>query len=98
MPLPLVEAAAEYPVELLKQKVKGTAVVTFVLDTDGKSKDFSVKATHEEFAKTAIAAARRNKYRTAKKNHQYVPCKFELLYTFPGPCVIVRFQPPESRK
>jgi TonB family protein len=86
-PVPRLQAAASYPEELYEQKVSGSAEVTFTLTAKGETKDFSVKASQEEFGAAALAAAKKNKYTLAKNDSLPVECRIELLYSFPGPFV-----------
>jgi TonB family protein len=98
-PVPRFQAAASYPEELYEQKVTGSAAVTFTLTAKGETKDFTVKASQEEFGAAALAAAKKNKYTLAKKDSLPVECRIELLYNFPGPFVKERIDTrPENLK
>ena len=81
------EAVARYPEGLAKAGVKGKAIVTFNLDYRGKATNYSVVATHQEFAAAAIAAAIASHYGPAKDDGLITDCKLELIYDFPGPRV-----------
>ena len=82
------EVVARYPEALAKAGVKGKAIVTFHLDYRGKSTDFSVVATKQEFAAAAIGAAAPSHYGPAKDDGTATDCKMELIYDFPGPRVV----------
>lgn len=88
LPIPWVQADAEYPPELRSKGIEGGAIVTFILTAKGEMKDISIWASRAEFAGAALAAAKRSKYRPAEKANKPVDCKMELLYTFPGPFVL----------
>jgi TonB family protein len=86
-PIPMVQASADYPANLMAKGVQGAAVVKFTISAKGETKDFSTQSSHDEFGSAALAAAKRNKYKPAEKAGKRVECTMNLLYTFPGPYV-----------
>ncbi|MBK8478166.1 MAG: TonB family protein [Opitutaceae bacterium] len=83
-PVPEKQERAEYPPGLKARGVEGAAVVKFELTASDGAKDFSVQASSPEFGEAALAAARLSSFKPAKQAGKSVPCKMELLYTFPG--------------
>jgi TonB family protein len=83
-PTPRFQAVAIYPPSLEANGVQGAAVVSFSIGLDGKVADLVVaNASDPAFA----SAARRNRFVPATKGGTPVPCKMDVLYTFPGPFV-----------
>jgi TonB family protein len=68
-PRPTLTAAPVYPFELLQQKVKGSATVTFNIDPQGNPRKITVlEATRPEFGAATIAMMATWKFEPAKKD------------------------------
>lgn len=86
-PIPMSQSMAMYPEALRAQGVSGIAIVSFVLDEKGRMGDIQVKASHPDFAKEALKAARLTHFTPAKKNGKGVACRMASIFEFPGPWV-----------
>jgi TonB family protein len=76
-------AAPTYPFELKKRGIQGEALVTFVVDTQGKVRDLQiVRADHSEFAKAGAAAAVRWEFTPGRKDGVPVNTRMQIPIGF----------------
>jgi len=74
----------EYPPELKKAGITGSAVVSFVVEVDGRTSEWTIKtATHPEFGTAALAAIRRAKFRPASIGGKPVRVRMEMPLNIP---------------
>lgn len=74
---------AAYPADLRERKITGSAVVSFIVDTDGYARQVQVGyATHKEFAESASKAAERWRFQPARKNGAAVNCAMHVPVPF----------------
>jgi TonB family protein len=84
-PRPIYRMAPAYPLALRLARVKGQAVIDFIVDTEGHVQNVRViSATHVEFAEAAAFAVREWLFKPGRKNgraentHMQVPLVFNL--------------------
>ena len=85
LPVARFQCRPVYPFGLQRQGVSGSAVIGFIVDTDGNVRDPRVlKATHREFGVAALKAVSQWKFRPGSKSghrvktRMAVPVIFEL--------------------
>lgn len=72
-PKPVLTSAPVYPFELLEQKIKGSALIVFVIDPAGHTRQVIVReASRPEFGAAAAAMISAWEFEPARKNGQ--PC------------------------
>jgi TonB family protein len=82
-PSPRFMPETHYPKAMRAQGTTGTAVISYVVGTDGNCKDLVVEsATNMEFAQAAGATVMRMKYKPAKKGKRAVECRMEFGVLF----------------
>lgn len=82
-PVLLSRVNPEYPAQLKEQGITGEALVSFVIDTDGKVTNAAVTgATRVEFAAPAFAAVQQWKFRPGRKNGHPVNTRVEVTIPF----------------
>lgn len=82
-PRPAMVPAVEFPEVLLAQGIEGTADVSFVVDTNGVTRDIVVtEASAPEFAEAAERGIQRTRYVPARQGGRRVPCSVEITLFF----------------
>lgn len=82
-PARLRTANAEYPAALRSEFPSGTAVISFVIDTDGSVRvPAVVAADRAEFGEAALVAVRRWKFEIPRINGRPVSVQVERKFTF----------------
>ena len=85
-PQPFVGPAPEYPRELLRKKVAGSASVRFDLDARGRVLDpVVVSASQPEFGEAALAAIKDWRFLPKVRNGRPVETKAEMPFNFGSP-------------
>jgi TonB family protein len=80
----LVLPNPEYPAELKKAGIIGSAVISFIVETDGRTSELAVKtATHPEFGAAALAAIHRARFRPASIGGKPVRVRMEMPINIP---------------
>ena len=74
----------EYPPDLRKAGVTGSAIISFVVEIDGRTSELVVKtATHPDFGTAALAALKRARFRPASVGGRPVRVRMEMPLRFP---------------
>lgn len=82
-PSVMIESKPQYPYSLQQSKTKGSAIVEFVLDANGKvHRARVIKSTHREFEQPAIDAVMRSTWNPAAKEGKPVACKIRIPINF----------------
>jgi TonB family protein len=82
-PVPIRQEPPSYPHDLLKQGVIGGVVLVFVVDAAGEVRDIkAVRYTDERFAKEAVAAAKKWKFKPATYKGRPVRCRVQQSIPF----------------
>ncbi len=85
-PVPLVRAKAEYPRSLRRSRMDGHAVIRFVVDETGATRDArAIESSHPAFATAAIAAVNRSRFKPSTKGGEAVPVWVQAPYRFKAP-------------
>ena len=72
-----------YPFNLRRSGISGEAVIRFVVDTRGKTRDIEIlSSTHEEFGAAAAATVAKWRYDPARKNGQPVNVHLRMPMIF----------------
>lgn len=82
-PKPLRQSPPSYPGELKAAGVSGEAIISFVVDPAGNTRDVqSLRETRAEFAQAAIAAIQQWVFTPATKNNRAVACRIQVPIVF----------------
>lgn len=74
----------EYPDELKKAGITGSAIISFVVEADGHTSALAVKsASHAEFGVAALTALKRAKFRPASIGGKPVRVRMEMPLNIP---------------
>jgi len=77
------QAMPVYPRELKRQGVTGSALVTFMVTTDGKTDQVQIiQASHRVFGEAAVEAVKQWRFTPAVKDGKPVNCLLDLPVTF----------------
>lgn len=81
--VPVRTVAPQYPAELKRQGVTGLVMVTFTVTTQGNVEEPVVeRSPHPDFAREAVAAVRKWKFRPARQNGTPVANKVTVPIQF----------------
>lgn len=83
MPEQVLRVGPEYPYNLKRKGIQGSAVVEFIIEKDGRVKYAEpVKCTRSEFGHAAVAAVRKWRFRPTEKNGRLVRvmCRQSMLF------------------
>ncbi len=81
--VPVRTVAPEYPADLKRQGVTGLVMVTFTVTTQGNVENPVVeRSPHPDFAREAVAAVRKWKFRPARQNGEPVEHKVTVPIQF----------------
>jgi TonB family protein len=76
-------AAPIYPITRLRLEEPGFAVITFVVDETGRTRDFRVEKTNYPFFGThAIAAIQKWRFQPATKHGRPVSCRLRIPFNY----------------
>ena len=76
-------AAPIYPITRLRLREPGFAVISFVVDETGRTRDFRVEKTNYSFFGThAIAAIQNWRFRPATKHGRPVSCRVRIPFRY----------------
>jgi protein TonB len=76
-------AAPIYPITRLRLREPGFAVISFVVDETGRTRDFRVEKTNYPFFGThAIAAIQKWRFRPATKHGRPVSCRVHIPFNY----------------
>jgi periplasmic protein TonB len=77
------QTRADYPVELRRNGVSGSATVRIIVTHDGRVIDATtIRATHPSFGDAAEKAVSKWRYQPAVKDGQPIACLLEIPFTF----------------
>ena len=78
-----VRTPPQYPFEMRRAGITGSAVVEFIIDANGDVRNaFAVRSTQREFENPAIQAVSKWKFRPGKKGGRAVPSRAQQLIEF----------------
>ena len=85
-PVPIVQAIPVYPIDMLKQHLRGAVLVDFVVKTDGTVQNaIALKQTNESFGQAAVECVKKWRFRPGLKNGRPVPTHLQVPIDFePG--------------
>lgn len=76
-------AAPIYPITRLRLREPGFAVISFVVDETGRTRDFRVvKTNYSFFGSHAIAAIQKWRFRPATKHGRPVSCRLRIPFNY----------------
>lgn len=83
-PQPIHEPLPNYPIKLYRERVRGSVVLTFVVDENGAVGNVQIKqsSTYREFDQAALSAVSQWKFTPGIKDGQPVRTRFEQEFTF----------------
>jgi protein TonB len=85
-PVPVARVPAVYPRSLRRSRIDGQAVIRFIVDESGATRDArAIESTHPAFATAAIAAVNRSRFKPSKKGGKAVPVWVQAPYRFKAP-------------
>ncbi len=85
-PVPLARAKAEYPRSLRRSRIDGHAVIRFIVDENGATRDAkAIEASHPAFATAAITAISRSRFKPSTKGGKPVAVWVQAPYRFNAP-------------
>ncbi len=83
IPVPRFMGKPDYPSNLRDQRITGSAVIAFIVDTNGDVRDpWVVQATHEEFGLAARQAVSKWKFRPGQKGGRNVNVRMKVPVAF----------------
>ena len=85
-PVPLVRAKADYPRSLRRSRIDGHAVIRFIVDETGATRDAkAIESSHPAFATAAITAISRSRFKPSTKGGKAVAVWVQAPYRFKAP-------------
>jgi TonB family protein len=83
VPVVISQSPPEYPLELRKKGLTGSAVVEFIVGTNGEVVNaYAVSAMHLEFAQAAVDCVHRWKFKPAMRNGRAVNTRLQVPVGF----------------
>ena len=83
LPKPIEQPAPVYPPSLRFTNTQGQAVVRFVVDANGTTRDLEVlKTDHADFSTAAVDSVKQWRFKPALKSKQPVHCRMEVPVVF----------------
>lgn len=82
-PVAIEKHRPQYPFELRRAGITGTAIVEFTVDTQGNVRDVSVvEATYPDFGRSAAACIAKWKFKPGMRDNVAVNVKLQQSFTF----------------
>jgi protein TonB len=82
-PIPIRTVKPKYPRSLNRSKIEGHAIIRFVVDEQGETRDArAVESTHPAFATAAIDAVNRSRFKPSKKGGATVAVWVQAPFRF----------------